>query len=93
MSYALERVLFLTTNFMSFVELDVTEKTQAVYNRLVQDVLHNWHARLWHNAFKDSKFDSFSGKKPTEDVREFAAVQGPAKLFQSVDSIAYFNYL
>ncbi|KAG0044860.1 AAA ATPase midasin [Gryganskiella cystojenkinii] len=72
---------------------DVSETTHAVYNRLVQDVLHNWHARLWHNAFKDSKFDSFSGKKPTEDVREFTAVQGPAKLFQSVDSAAYFNYL
>ena len=71
----------------------MSETTTAVFNRLVQDVLHNWHARLWYNAFKDSKFDSFGGKKPKEDVREFTAVQGPAKLFQSVDSVAYFNYL
>jgi len=71
----------------------VSETTTAVFNRLVQDVLHNWHARLWHNAFKDAKFDSYGGKKPTKDVREFTAVQGPAKLFQSVDSVAYFNYL
>ncbi|KAG0370064.1 AAA ATPase midasin [Gamsiella multidivaricata] len=72
---------------------DVNENTQAVFNRLVQDVLHNWHARLWNNAFKDAKFDSFGGKVLKEDVREFTAIQGPAKLFQSVDTVAYFNYL
>ncbi|KAF9965374.1 hypothetical protein BGZ70_004971, partial [Mortierella alpina] len=72
---------------------DVNENTHAVFNRLVQDVLHNWHARLWHNAFKDSNFDSFAGKVPKEDVREQTAIQGPAKLFQSVDTVAYFNYL
>ncbi|KAG0373871.1 AAA ATPase midasin [Mortierella sp. AD032] len=71
----------------------VSENTQAVYNRLVQDVLHNWHGRLWHNSFKDAKFDSFGGKVFKEDVREFPAIQGPAKLFQSVDTVAYFNYL
>ncbi|KAF9194234.1 AAA ATPase midasin [Haplosporangium sp. Z 11] len=71
----------------------LNENTQAVYNRLVQDVLHNWHARLWHNTFKDAKFDSFSGKIPMDDVREITAIQGPAKLFQSVDTVAYFNYL
>lgn len=64
-----------------------------MFNRLVQDILHNWHARLWNNAFKDAKFDSFTGKVPTEDVREITAVQGPAKLFQSVDTVSYFNYL
>lgn len=74
-------------------KLGVNENTQAVYNRLVQDVLHNWHGRLWHNAFKDAKFDSFGGKVFKEDVREYPAIQGPAKLFQSVDTIAYFNYL
>ncbi|KAI1311961.1 AAA ATPase midasin [Mortierella claussenii] len=72
---------------------DLSDNTQAVYNRLVQDVLHNWHARLWSSAFKESKFDSFGGKVFKEDVREFTAIQGPAKLFQSVDTIAYFNYL
>ncbi|KAF9110511.1 AAA ATPase midasin [Mortierella sp. AM989] len=72
---------------------DVSENTQAVFNRLVQDVLHNWHARLWSNAYKDAKFDSFGGKIPKEDVREITAIQGPAKLFQSVDTVAYFNYL
>ncbi|KAG0022720.1 AAA ATPase midasin [Entomortierella chlamydospora] len=72
---------------------DVSENTQAVYNRLVQDVLHNWHARLWSNAYKDAKFDSFGGKVPKEDVREITAIQGPAKIFQSVDTVAYFNYL
>ncbi|KAG0206795.1 AAA ATPase midasin [Mortierella sp. GBA30] len=72
---------------------DMNDNTQAVFNRLVQDVLHNWHARLWHNAFKDAKFDSFAGKVPKEDIREFTAIQGPAKLFQSVDTVAYFNYL
>ncbi|KAF9140977.1 AAA ATPase midasin [Mortierella sp. GBA39] len=71
----------------------VNENTQAVYNRLVQDVLHNWHGRLWHNAYKDAKFDSYGGKVFKEDVREYPAIQGPAKLFQSVDTIAYFNYL
>ncbi|KAF9575027.1 AAA ATPase midasin [Mortierella alpina] len=72
---------------------DMNENTHAVFNRLVQDVLHNWHARQWHNAFKDSNFDSFAGKVPKEDVREQTAIQGPAKLFQSVDTAAYFNYL
>ncbi|KAG0341494.1 AAA ATPase midasin [Podila horticola] len=72
---------------------DVDENIQAVFNRLVQDILHNWHARLWYNAFKDAKFDSFTGKVSTEDVREITAVQGPAKLFQSVDTVSYFNYL
>ncbi|KAG0336802.1 hypothetical protein BG004_007894 [Podila humilis] len=72
---------------------DVDENTQAVFNRLVQEILHNWHARLWYNAFKDTKFDSFTGKIPVEDVREITAVQGPAKLFQSVDTMSYFNYL
>ncbi|KAF8942691.1 AAA ATPase midasin [Haplosporangium gracile] len=71
----------------------VNENTQAVYNRLVQDVLHNWHGRLWYNAYKDAKFDSFGGKVFKEDIREYPAIQGPAKLFQSVDTIAYFNYL
>ncbi len=71
----------------------MNENTHAVFNRLVQDVLHNWHARLWHNAYKDSNFDSFAGKVPKEDVREQTAIQGPAKLFQSVDTVAYFNYL
>ncbi|KAG0307077.1 AAA ATPase midasin [Dissophora globulifera] len=71
----------------------VDENTQAVYNRLVQDVLHNWHARLWSNTFNDAKFDSYGGKVFKEDVREFTAIQGPAKLFQSVDTVAYFNYL
>ncbi|KAF9586477.1 AAA ATPase midasin [Lunasporangiospora selenospora] len=71
----------------------VSENTQAIFNRLVQDVLHNWHARLWQNAFKSSEFDLFAGKVPKEDVREFTATHGPAKLFQSVDTVGYFNYL
>ncbi|KAF9915434.1 AAA ATPase midasin [Lobosporangium transversale] len=71
----------------------LNENTQALFNRLIQDVLHNWHARLWNNAFKDTKFDSFGGKILNEDVRELFALQGPAKLFQSVNTAAYFNYL
>ncbi|KAF9437661.1 AAA ATPase midasin [Entomortierella beljakovae] len=72
---------------------DVGDHTHAVFNRLVQDVLHNWHARLWVNSYKNSEFDSFDGKKPKEDVREITSIQGPAKLFQSADTVAYFNYL
>ncbi|KAG0241019.1 AAA ATPase midasin [Mortierella sp. GBA43] len=72
---------------------DLSGNTQIVFNQLVQDISHNWHARLWNNAFVKVKFDSFDGKALTEDVRELTAIQGPAKLFQSVDTIGYFNYL
>ncbi|KAF9571566.1 hypothetical protein EC968_000383 [Mortierella alpina] len=40
-----------------------------------------------------TNFDSFAGKVPKEDVREQTAIQGPAKLLQNVDTVAYFNYL
>ncbi|KAF9163666.1 AAA ATPase midasin [Actinomortierella ambigua] len=69
------------------------EDSKAAMRRLAQEVAHSWYARLWQNAFKKTKFDSFSGKLPEESVVEIAAIEGPAKLFQSVTTMSYFNYL
>ncbi|KAG0232655.1 AAA ATPase midasin [Actinomortierella wolfii] len=72
---------------------DGGEDNKAIIRRLAQEVAHSWHARLWQNAFKNTKFDSFAGKLPEENAIEIAAIESPAKLFQSVNTMSYFNYL
>ncbi|CAG8439564.1 5371_t:CDS:10 [Funneliformis mosseae] len=66
----------------------VDNKSEMIFNNIIQDIIYGWHNRVWNNSFNNLDINE-------ENLVTNLLVKntgGPGRLFQSVLGFYYFNY-